>query len=92
MPQCTFAMSVDGDSTSTAPTTTSSACVARSASDRKMLSLADSWMPRTFRTASRRTRQAAKISWPRPLCSAPRPGNTERYGGTVYDEIATVTV
>ena len=91
-PKCTFETSTDGERISTAPTITSSACVARSASARNTLSLADSWMPRMFSTASTMQRPAANASCPMPVCSECSPGSTDRYGGTVYAEIAIVTV
>ena len=48
-PQWTFAVSVDALKTSTKPSSTSSSCVAKSMTARKMLRRADSWMPTTFR-------------------------------------------
>jgi hypothetical protein len=92
VPKWMFETSTEGERISTAPTITSSACVARSASARKTLSLADSWMPRMLSTASTMQSPAANTSWPSPECSACSPGSTDRYGGTVYDEIAIVTV
>ena len=45
VPRCTFVCSTCGLNTVTTPIITSSACVARSVSARKMLSRADSWTP-----------------------------------------------
>ncbi len=49
-PRWMFAFRIDGESTSIAPTATSSSCVAKSATARKMLIRADSWMPTMFTT------------------------------------------
>ena len=93
IPRLTLLISTCGLRISTAPMITSSACVARSASERKMLSLADSWIPRMLSSASSTQSVAATTTWPTvPERMNPQPGKTDRYGGTVYAEIAIVTV
>ncbi len=79
VPKCTFETSTCGLRISATPTTTSSAWVARSAMARKMLSFADSWMPRMLSSASTTQSPAATTTCPvRPLRMNPQPGNTER--------------
>ena len=59
-----------------------------------MLSFADSWMPRMFSTASSATMSTAAARQLPAVAGrgTPRPGKTDRYGGTVNAEIAIVTV
>ena len=64
VPKCTLRTSTCGFRIRATPTTTSSAWVARSAIARKMLSRADSWMPRMFSSASTMQRPAATTTWP----------------------------
>ena len=54
MPRWTLDVRMCGERTSTAPTATSRSCVAKSATARKMLIRADSWMPTMF-TSTRTT-------------------------------------
>jgi hypothetical protein len=51
-PRCTFDFRISGENTSTNPSRTSSTCVAKSATARKMLTFADSWIPTMFRSTS----------------------------------------
>ncbi len=84
VPKCTLPTSTCGFRIRATPTTTSSAWVARSAIASRMLSRADSWMPRMFSSASTMQSPAATTTCPvSPLRMKPQPGNTERYGGTV---------
>ena len=79
VPKWTLPTSTCGSRISATPTTTSSACVARSAIARKMLSRADSWMPRMLSSASTMQSPAATTTCPvMPLRMKPQPGNTER--------------
>ena len=55
VPKSTLSTSVSGDSTSTAPTITSTTWVRKSVMARKTFSLADSWTPKTFSATSTAT-------------------------------------